>query len=704
MVISDFFKALDYFGVQINFNFKSEKEYKSVCGGIIFFVYIIICIAYITINFIYFLQKKHKTVIYYDKELYTTDDIHFLEHNSTLSIAMLCDNYDGKFGEDINSKFEIKANHVKYLKIDGKSEKYKTSLTLHKCEYSDFYNQFNEELDRNEITTKHFCFNDKNYLVKGIFADKDFEYIEFILSANFKEDFDEQKYLELFYRYDCKFSLYYIDNAVDVANLTHPMRAFLNQKFIQITPTGYKKVNLFFTIKSFKSDENWFFTLPTEENYLGYSSCEEYDIEKGENRFITKYDEYEKFAKFYIRASSTRNIIERRFEKFTEFVASSTSILSAVFLFLVSILSNINESFALKEIIDTLCIEQEKNLEKKISIKANFNDNNSINKIRKERKFNSLKSEEIKNINVKIENIQNNKEEFSRNQNKKNDLIQEGSVIRENDNVYCDSTQSKMNPVYLFNALNDKKIIKKNNFLITEIKKEEEKNIQNYSDTHKNKYSSFDSNNYKDQSLSGIFNKIINKKQDKTAMSTIGPNFKLNEEQNKHNLELEYRSNKIINCNLNEKNNEKIKDNFKFLNKVIQTSILSYKYCRFFSYCKKNNKSNDLALENSLNYIIKSLDIYTYLKIIKNHDMLISILFDSDGYDLIKKLESLNLNNNIFNIGDDLYKKNKGEKRLSNTNDLELFLRLFFQLINKTNKTQMEQRLVELIIKKINDI
>ena len=47
-----------------------------------------------------------------------------------------------------------------------------------------------------------------------------------------------------------------------------------------------------------------------------------------------------------------------------------------------------------------------------------------------------------------------------------------------------------MNPVYLFNALNDKKIIKKNNFLITEIKKEEEKNIQNYSDTHKNKYSS----------------------------------------------------------------------------------------------------------------------------------------------------------------------------------------------------------------------
>ena len=187
-------------------------------------------------------------------------------------------------------------------------------------------------------------------------------------------------------------------------------------------------------------------------------------------------------------------------------------------------------------------------------------------------------------------------------------------------------------------------------------------------------------------------------------MSTIGPNFKLNEEQNKHNLELEYRSNKIINCNLNEKNNEKIKDNFRFLNKVIQTSILNYKYCRFFSYCKKNNKSNDLALENSLNYIIKSLDIYTYLKIIKNHDMLISILFDSDGYDLIKKLESLNLNNNIFNIDDDLYKKNKGEKRLSNTNDLEVFLRLFFQLINKTNKTQMEQSLVELIIKKINDI
>ena len=148
-----FFKRLDYFGVQINFNYKSEKKYRSTCGGIIFLIYIIVCVTYVTINFVYFLEKKHKTVIYYDKELFTTDDIYFHENNSSFAIDMVCDSYNGEFG-DIYSKFKIQANHVKYLKVNGKSTKNKTSLTFHKCTYDDFFNQFNEELDRNEITGK----------------------------------------------------------------------------------------------------------------------------------------------------------------------------------------------------------------------------------------------------------------------------------------------------------------------------------------------------------------------------------------------------------------------------------------------------------------------------------------------------------------------------------------------------------------------
>ena len=701
-----YLKTIDYFGVQINFNFKSEKKYKSAYGGIIFLVYIITSVAYIAINFVNFLQKKHKTVIYYDKELFTTDEIYFHKHNSTFAVNMVCDNYDGKFDtdKDIYSKFKIQGNHVKYIKIDGKSQKTKTSLKFHKCTYEDFFNQFNDELDRNDVTNKHYCFNDDNYVVKGIFADEDFEYFEFTFSATCENGFDNRTYLEIFYRYDCKFSLYYVDSAIDVANVTYPMRAFLNQKFIQITPSNYKKVNLFYTIKSFKSDENWLFNWPKNYNYLAFSNAEEYAVDKGEKRFLTKYDDYDKFAKFFIRASSTRNMIERRYEKFTEFVASSTSILSAIFIFLEFILNIINESLALKEIIDNLCFDQKKNLEKKILLKANINNCQNINLIKNQKKFNILKNDE--NINNYEKEKTHTDKDSPKSPSKKNILIQGESNGKETDNIYCDTTQSKMNPFHLLNILNDnKKSVKMNNFLENEDENEEVKSIPNNSGVNKLNYCSSESNNYRNSNLSGIFNKIIHKKENKVAMDSVGQNFELNDEQKKNGLMIENKFNAIMNYNLNENNDGNIRDKFNFLNNNIKSSILRYKFCRYFTNCKKNSKNNNLVLENSLNYLIKSLDIFTYLKIIKNQDMLINILFDSDDYNLIKRLESLNLyNNNIFDNDDDLYKMNKGKKKQNNINDLEIFLSKFIRLTNKTNKTQMEQRLIELIIKKINDI
>ena len=702
----DFFKSLDYFGAQINFNFKNEKKYTSFSGGLIFVIYVILCVSYVTINFIYFLQKKHKTVIYYDKELFKTDDIYFHKYNTSFAINMICNDNDGNLG-DFFSKFKIEANHVKYIKTNGTSKKYKTSLSFHKCTYDDFFNQFNDELDVNKIPGKYNCIDDKDYLVKGIFADEDFEYFELILSATCENGFDNRTYLEKLYKYDCKFSLYYIDSAVDVANVTHPKSSFLTQKFIQLSPVEFKKVNLYYTIKSFKSDENWFFNWPTEENYMAFSYSEEYDIYKGENRFISNYQDNTKFATYYIRASNSRNMIERRYEKFTEFVASSTSILSAIFLFLFFIVSNINNSFALKEIIDIVCIDEKTSLGKKIKLKTIFiNNSRNLNKINYRSKFNTLRNEESNNINEKEEKSPKNKE-LDKSQNNENKLTYlGGNIEKEDNNIYCDYTQSKMNLVNDFNILNCKRInIKAKNFIINEIKNKAENNIPDNCNVHKIKYDSFKNNNYKNQNLTEIFNKIINKNEDNSPMSISGQKFKLDDEQKKHELLSENRYNIIINHKLNESNDEKIKDKFNLLDNNLHSSILNYKFCRFFSYCRKHSKNNDLILESSLNYLMETLDIFTYFKLIKKQDILVNILFDLDSNNLIKKLVSLNFNNNnIFNDYDKFYELNKEKKRKSNFDNLEDFWKVFVQLTNKINKTQMEQGLVELIVKKINDI
>ena len=384
MRFSNFLKSLDFFGVTVDFNFKSQKKYKTIFGGSIFMIYIILCVTYVTYTFSLFLLKKHKTVIYYDKELLTTDDVCFYKYNSSFAINLVCDKYGDKYGP-IDSIFKIEAKHVKFLKVNGGFNKTKIPLPFHKCTYDDFYNQFNKELDRNEITNNFNCIDNMNYTVKGIFADEDFEYFELTLSANLEEGFNNSIFLNILYEYDCKFSLYYIDTAVDVANITHPARPFLNSKFIQLSPSEFKKVNLYYTLKDYKSDENWFFTMPSEENYLAFSSYEEYDIFKGENRFNSNYEDFEKFGRFFIRASTSRNIIERRYEKFTEFVASSISFLSAILIFLSALLHRINYSFALKDIVDTLCVGQKKNLEKKLDFKKKLNNIKNKNIFKKQK-------------------------------------------------------------------------------------------------------------------------------------------------------------------------------------------------------------------------------------------------------------------------------------------------------------------------------
>ena len=700
MAFSDFFKALDYFGVQINFNFKSQKKYTSTCGASIFLIYVIICLAYISINSITFLQKKHKTVIHYDKELFATDEIYFHKYNSSFAINLICDNYDGKFG-NIYSKFQIVAKHVQYLKNNGQSKKIKILLPLHKCTYEDFYNQFNEELDRNEITNQFYCIDNMNYTVKGIFADEDFEYFELTLSAIMNDDFSNKTYLDLLYEYDCKLSLYYIDSAVDVANVKQPMRPFLNSRFIQVSPTDFKKVNLFYTIKNFKSDENWFFTIPKEKNYLAFSSFEQYDVAKGDNRFIDNLDDCEKFARFFIRASTTRNMTERRYEKFTEFVASSISILSAILVFLTALLHKINYSLSLKEIVNTLCIEQKKNLEKKINLKTKLNSIKNIDEYKKKKNYPFLK-EESNNINeneeISLTNNKLNKIEHPNNKKRKIKMAQsEGSLIKENDNICCDNSRSKVHLSNNLKLINAKRInIEINNCLINESKNESENFFSYISDGDKNRRYSHDGNNYKKSDFSGFLNNNSRINEENKLKK-----FQLSNRQRKtefflDNIKFNFNSNKIFNT--------KIKNKFTLLNNNIQASILSYKLCRLFSNCKKNNKNNQSTLENSLNYLTKNLDIFTYLKTIKNQDVLVNILFDSDNYDIFKKLESLHFHSyNIFD-NDNIYIINKGKRRKSNLNNLDNFWKLFNKLINKANKTQTERRLIELIIKEINEV
>ena len=57
--IKNFLKKIDYFGVQFNFQYKSNDKYHTILGGIVFLIFMIISFIYISVALINLLLRKN---------------------------------------------------------------------------------------------------------------------------------------------------------------------------------------------------------------------------------------------------------------------------------------------------------------------------------------------------------------------------------------------------------------------------------------------------------------------------------------------------------------------------------------------------------------------------------------------------------------------------------------------------------------------
>jgi hypothetical protein len=63
--LKNMIKACDYFGIQFNFHYKTKEKYHTYLGGIVFIIFVIISILFVTSNFISLLKKENMTIISY---------------------------------------------------------------------------------------------------------------------------------------------------------------------------------------------------------------------------------------------------------------------------------------------------------------------------------------------------------------------------------------------------------------------------------------------------------------------------------------------------------------------------------------------------------------------------------------------------------------------------------------------------------------
>ena len=346
--LKEFFKKFDYFGVQFYFNYKSKEKFHSATGGIVFIIFLIIAIVYAIISMMPLVKREKMSIIYYTMQIPDTDQINFLREKSTFAIgitscSMLKDN------DEFWDVFQLSINHVNFAKENGVSKKTRTAITYGYCDENDFNGEFNSSFSDIGLD-KYFCPKDRNMTIQGIYSDPIFNYIEVVLTSktNTTENFERIKEI---LSDECNINLYMMNIAFDLSNFTTPVSKFIDTQFITLKYTDFMKMNSYYKLQKFDSYQNFLFDTHNTKYYIGGGVYETYSVFKGEDRLLTQTEDFNNFAKIYIRAGQQRNIIERRYMKLTDFAADVSSILSTLLLVLFVVLTFINKFFAYESVM-----------------------------------------------------------------------------------------------------------------------------------------------------------------------------------------------------------------------------------------------------------------------------------------------------------------------------------------------------------------
>ena len=336
--MNNFLKKFDYFGVEIYFLYDSKIKYYSSTGGFIFIIFVLISLIYVGCNIKPFVTRQNMTLIFYDKKIEQTDNIDFENYTSRFSYQYVCSGFNQT---ELDMLFQITVHHVTMNSTNGEKIKTRVLLNTTKCTKNDFYNEFNATYDNNGYDQNLYCPDLKDFVIGGVYQDHIFKYFEVTTSS--RKNADPDKIRAVLQNYECRLEINHVDTVVNVYDYSHPIKRYIRSEFSTIKANLLNKMNIFFKVQTFDSYENYLFDKHSNNYYLGYSYFEEYEDDKGYDRFSVKPYNYYIFAKIYLRADLERTIIQRKYMKLTEFAANMSSILSEILLILYVIVRFINK-------------------------------------------------------------------------------------------------------------------------------------------------------------------------------------------------------------------------------------------------------------------------------------------------------------------------------------------------------------------------
>jgi len=406
------FQKIDVFGVPYSFKHKKNEKYNTSLGGFIFFLFIVVVLVIGIYYFIPFYNRKNFSLIYYSMNMPVTDTIKLSESKANFAIGLACplEEKTQVSGKDL---FDLQLTYIVYTTDhNGKKTKVKHNLSTHPCKYEDFYNNFNDTFDFMSLD-QFECLDKIDNSIQGIYTDEVFRYYEFsVVSKNDSVGLFRtiDKYLT---EQDCRLELYYTDVTIDFDDYKEPIKPYINSVFIQLNPTLFLKMNVYFKNQYFNNDNFLLFVFDEEETTIHtlFSRVEEYSLYKGLDRGVGQPYNNMKYANIYIRADTSKSTIKRKYQKVMEFYADSSSILIALFEVLFIVFCFVNRFYAdhslSKQIFFFKDVEN-----------SHFDINRKCNQVKNLIKLLDPLSEK-KIISLKIDN---NKSQLPKNNDDKNDI------------------------------------------------------------------------------------------------------------------------------------------------------------------------------------------------------------------------------------------------------------------------------------------
>lgn len=354
--LSDFFRKIDIFSVGVRFNIEKEEEFGTMLGGFVFLCYFFVCVYFIVTNFFYFVDRSIYNQNIIDIKAETAPPINLFDDKIALVFGLTVDNSPDINYDDISILDYVSVSTTYVVKYAENSTKIKQILNLTNCEKSHFGNRIDSTFELFSLE-KYKCIdhtNNEELFLQGIYTDAIFKYIEFSVKIK-KEAMNETVFLENFLLdHEIKLQLFYLDSSINVSNYHNPEKLYLNSRFLDLSFPFVVKANVDFSNNTFQNDANILLSTDSSFNFFSLELFEETRIYRGSTRLSDKKNDYDLLGKMYLRASQSSVIYKRTYQKITEYLADSTSIVSQVLFLLVLILGEYNQFKAKEYIIDNM--------------------------------------------------------------------------------------------------------------------------------------------------------------------------------------------------------------------------------------------------------------------------------------------------------------------------------------------------------------